>query len=100
MTLHLLIEAIRLPLQQQEKDDVLHHFRKFEKHNPQRMHMLLHLHVSMTSKADEGLTNSVKTYNTTQMAKTWRNEISDTGQDNYLAATNTTTQSQIQKQLE
>ncbi|KAG2275121.1 hypothetical protein Bca4012_044869 [Brassica carinata] len=60
-------------------------------------------HVSMTSedpKADEGLTNSVKTYNTTQMAKTWRNEISDTGQANYLAATNTTTQSQIQKQLE
>jgi|APAra0007618257_1042622.scaffolds.fasta_scaffold03212_7 hypothetical protein len=41
----------------------------------------------------------IDTYNTAQMAKTWRNKISNTGQANYLAATNTTTQQQIQKQL-
>lgn len=33
------------------------------------------------------------------MAKTWRTKISNTGQASYLAATNTTTQQQIQKQL-
>lgn len=32
-------------------------------------------------------------YNTAQMARTWRNEITNTGQANYLASTNT----QLQK---